>query len=102
MDVIKEDNESSDTAKTSTKDANSDEIWEIIDKEDDGSVIGQKLTIICQQTSLTNIFLFHRGPEKLVSSSLCIYTISPWHTTMVANDRSAAAPIAIRTDLTIR
>lgn len=40
MDVIEKDSESCDTVKTSAaNDANSDEIWEIIDKEDDGSII---------------------------------------------------------------
>lgn len=36
MDNTVEDNESSDTVQTTTNDNKSDEIWEIIDKEDDG------------------------------------------------------------------
>lgn len=37
MDELVKDNQSSDTVQTSTGDSNSDEIWEIIDKEDDGN-----------------------------------------------------------------
>lgn len=101
MDVTEKDNESSDTVETpATNDT--DEIWEIIDKEDDGSIIHYRLLTNHQQIFLTNMFLFRRGPEKFVSSGLCIYTVGYRHTTMVAYDRSAKASIAILTDLTIR
>lgn len=36
MDESVKDDQSSDTVQTSMTDGNSDEIWEIIDKEDDG------------------------------------------------------------------
>lgn len=36
MDEPVKDHQSSDTIQTSTTDGNNDEIWEIIDKEDDG------------------------------------------------------------------
>jgi hypothetical protein len=98
MDVIEKDNESSVTVKTSATN-DSDEIWEIIDKEDDGSIFHYRLLT---NVFFTNMFLFHRGPKKFVSSSLCIYTISHRHTTMVAYDRSAKASITILTDLRIK
>lgn len=42
MDDLAEDTKSSNSAVSSTDDTNSDEIWEIIDKEDDGNVLSSK------------------------------------------------------------
>lgn len=39
MDKLAEDKMTSDTKLTSTNDDSSDEIWEIIDKEDDGNIL---------------------------------------------------------------
>lgn len=39
MDKLVEDKMTSDTKLTSKNDANCDEIWEIIDKEDDGNIL---------------------------------------------------------------
>jgi len=42
MDDLAENTKSLDSAVSSTDDTNSDEIWEIIDKEDDGNVLSSK------------------------------------------------------------
>jgi len=95
MDTSVGDKQPSDTVETLTNDASNDEIWEIIDKEDDGN---NMLFLIIADKLLT---LFYRGPKKFVCCGLCIYTIGHWHTTMVANDRSTTPLSSICTDLAI-
>lgn len=95
MDTLVGDKQPIDSVEPLTNDASNDEIWEIIDKEDDGN---NMLRLKITGNLLT---LFYRGPEKFVCCGLCIYTIGHWHTTMVANDRSTTPLSSICTDLTI-
>jgi len=95
MDTLVEDNQPSDTVETLTNNASNDEIWEIIDKEDDGN------DILCLKITDKFLTLFYRGPKEFVCCGLCVYIIGYWHTTMVANDRSTTPLSSIRTDLAI-
>lgn len=95
MDTLVGDKQPSDTVETLTNDASNDEIWEIIDKEDDGN------NMLCLKIADKLLTLFYRGPKEFVSCGLCIYTIGHWHTTMVANDRSTTPLSSICTDLAI-
>lgn len=101
MDKILKIKRSSDmTTATSTNDTSNDEIWEIIDKEDDGNN-----TLVLFTISL-NLYLKQiiicRRFKKFISWSLCVYTIGYWHTFMVAYDRSATSSTSILADFTTR
>lgn len=97
MDHLAGDTNSSESA---TNDTNSDEIWEIIDKEDDGKIVLYHKPLTLKKESPN--FLLYRGLKEFVCSSLCLYTISHWYTAMVANDRSPTLSPSICTDLSIR
>lgn len=96
MDTLVGDEQPSDTVETLTNDASSDEIWEIIDKEDDGN------NTLFFKIADKFLIPFYRRPKEFVCCGLCIYTIGHWHTTMVANDRSTTPLSSICTDLTIK
>jgi len=95
MDTLVGEKQPSDTVETLTNDAGNDEIWEIIDKEDDGN------NMLCLKIAVKLLTLFYRRPKEFVCCGLCIYTIDHWHTTMVANDGSTTPLSSICTDLGI-